>query len=411
MQGDINSPIALIILIIAFMEFLFINFRYISSMSNDYKFRNNQFKNAVIYRIYIIINHLALYKSVVVEYVVQQALTIIFIVSVVILGLLYNYRNNYFYLGEWMYSWRRNFVLFLIFMYIIWYLIFIPKREIKRRIYLNEIEKATKGISEGELDYQMKEYMGGILKKIAFNINNMREGYKKALDEQIKSERMKTELITNVSHDLKTPLTSIINYADLLQKQDISQEEKEGYVLILNKKAQRLKILIEDLFEVSKVNSGALEFNKEKIDIVALLKQTLAEWDERIKSSDIIFKTNISNEHIYSFLDGKRTWRVFDNLINNILKYSQSGTRAYIDLKQEKNKNIIEFKNIASYEMDFEAEEIIERFKRGDKSRNSEGNGLGLAIAKSIVEAQRGEFKICIDGHLFKVTIKLDIIN
>ncbi|MEA4825202.1 MAG: ATP-binding protein, partial [Clostridium sp.] len=175
---------------------------------------------------------------------------------------------------------------------------------------------------------------------------------------------------------------------------------------ILDRKTQRLKVLIEDLFEASKVASGAIELNIEKIDVAALLTQTLAEFDEKIKDSSLTFRVNGTNKKIYANLDGKKTWRVFDNLINNALKYSQENTRVYIDLIEYDNKVTLTVKNISSYEMDFNVEEIFERFKRGDKSRNTDGSGLGLAIAKSIVELQGGKLDIEIDGDLFKAIVK-----
>nr|WP_242834289.1 sensor histidine kinase [Clostridium pasteurianum] len=230
-------------------------------------------------------------------------------------------------------------------------------------------------------------------------------GFKKAVENQVKSERLKSELITNVSHDMKTTLTSIINYVDLLKCEDITREELMNYISILDKKSQRLKVLIEDLFEASKLSSGNIEVNMEKIDVTSLLKQALGEANHKIEESNLIFKINIPKEKMYSNLDGKRTWRVFDNLINNALKYSQPNTRVYIDLVGEDEKIIFTIKNISAYELDFNAEEIFERFKRGDSSRSTEGSGLGLAIAKSIVELEQGSIDINIDGDLFKVTV------
>ena len=208
-----------------------------------------------------------------------------------------------------------------------------------------------------------------------------------------------------MSHDLKTPLTSIINYVDLLKKEGLSKEEAQGYIEVLDRKSQRLKMLIDDLFEASKMASGAVELNIEKVDVTALLSQALAELDEKINNSSLIFKLKMPNEKVYANLDGKKTWRVFENLINNILKYSQPKTRVYIELIEEDSKIIITMKNISSYEMDFDKEEIFERFIRGDKSRNTEGSGLGLSIAKSILELQGGNLSIEIDGDLFKAEV------
>ncbi|SHK87118.1 Histidine kinase-, DNA gyrase B-, and HSP90-like ATPase, partial [Clostridium cavendishii DSM 21758] len=243
-----------------------------------------------------------------------------------------------------------------------------------------------------------------ILGKLAKNINNLKSGLKDALGKEMKSERMKSELITNVSHDLKTPLTSIINYVDLLKKEELESQKANDYIAILDRKSQRLKALIEDLFEASKATSGALDMNIEKIEITELLKQTLAELDEKIVASRLNFKVNLGVEKIYVMGDGRRTYRVFENLIQNILKYSLAGTRVYIDLIKEENSIKLVMKNIAAYEMNFDATEIAERFKRGDLSRNTEGSGLGLAIAKSIMELQNGKLDLEVDGDLFKAT-------
>lgn len=287
--------------------------------------------------------------------------------------------------------------------------IFLVLRYIFKKVnYLNEVLKGTEEIASGNLEYVIKERDQEPLSKIACNINNMRTGYKKSLESQIKSERLKTELITNVSHDLKTPLTSIINYISLLKKEDLSEEEVKGYIGVLERKAERLKVLIEDLFEASKMSSGSVELNIEKVDVAALLKQSIAELDEKIRKSSLIFKFRCDNKNVYVNLDGKKTWRVFENLINNIIKYSQPSTRVYIDLIEDENKVLIVMKNISSYEMDFDVEEIFERFKRGDKSRNTEGSGLGLAIANSIVQLQGGKLDIEIDGDLFKAIVQFN---
>ncbi|KGO12799.1 histidine kinase dimerization/phospho-acceptor domain-containing protein [Clostridium botulinum] len=288
------------------------------------------------------------------------------------------------------------------------YIVLLIRYLFKKADYLNEILKATEEMSCGNLDYVIKKKGESALGKIAHNINNIKEGYKKSLEEQIKSEKLKTELITNVSHDLKTPLTSIINYIDLLKKEDLSKDEINGYISVLDRKSKRLKALIEDLFEASKMSSGAVELNIEKINVTALLKQSIAEFEEKFKKSSLELKFKYDNNKTYAKLDGKKTWRVFENLINNIIKYSQPNTRVYIDLIETNTKIIITMKNISRYEMDFSADEIFERFKRGDKARNTDGSGLGLAIAKSISELQGGNLNIIIDGDLFKVIVEFN---
>ena len=291
--------------------------------------------------------------------------------------------------------------------YVLWYLVFILIYSFKGVIVFGNILKGTEQIVSGNLNYTIEEKGKGDFFKLAHNINNMKTGFKKSLENEIKSERLKSELITSVSHDLKTPLTSIINYVDLLKKEGLSKEESQGYIDVLDRKSQRLKMLIDDLFEASKMASGAVELNIEKIDVTALLQQSLAELDEKINNSSLMFKLKSPNEKVYANLDGKKTWRVFENLINNILKYSLPKTRVYIELIEQDSKIIITMKNIASYEMDFDNEEIFEKFIRGDKSRNTEGSGLGLSIAKSILELQGGTLSIEIDGDLFKAKVTI----
>lgn len=291
--------------------------------------------------------------------------------------------------------------------FLIIYCLFIFVYMIFKAIYLDKIIKATNEIAAGNLNYTLKDKGNGILSKMAHNINNLQFGVKKAVENQMKSDRLKSELITNVSHDLKTPLTSIINYVDLLKREELTKEEMQDYIGVLDRKTQRLKVLIEDLFEASKMATGAVELNIEKVDVAQLLTQSLAEFDEKIKTSSLIFRVNIPRQKVYANLDGKKTWRVFENLIGNALKYSQPNTRVYIDLTENESNILITIKNISAYEMDFNVDEIFERFKRGDSSRATEGSGLGLAIAKSIVELQGGKLTIEIDGDLFKAIVEL----
>ena len=278
---------------------------------------------------------------------------------------------------------------------------------IKELIYLDKIIIGSKAATEGKLNCNIEEKGRGHLRELAHDINNIRDGLRKSIESEMKSENMKTELITNVSHDLKTPLTSIINYIDLLKRENIQPETAMDYVNILDKKSQRLKVLIEDLFEASKAASGAMELNIAKIDIGQLLKQALGENDERFKDSNLNVKLNVPEEKIFINGDGKRLYRVFENLISNIVKYSLSNTRVYIDMYKEEKEVIIVMRNISAYELSFDTNEITNRFKRGDSSRSTEGSGLGLAIAKSIVELHGGSFNIEVDGDLFKSIIRL----
>ena len=280
---------------------------------------------------------------------------------------------------------------------------------IKELIYLDKIIIGSKAATEGKLNCNIEEKGRGHLRELAHDINNIRDGLRKSIESEMKSENMKTELITNVSHDLKTPLTSIINYIDLLKRENIESETAKDYINILDKKSQRLKVLIDDLFEASKATSGAMELNITKIDIVQLLKQSLGENDERFKNSNLSVKLDIPDTKIFINGDGQRLYRVFENLISNIVKYSLSNTRVYIQMYvDDENKLVIIMRNISAYELDFCANEITNRFKRGDSSRSTEGSGLGLAIAKSIVELHGGKFNIEVDGDLFKSIIRLN---
>ena len=273
-------------------------------------------------------------------------------------------------------------------------------------------------VSEVKLRYYIKEMANGNIEAIPHqtgffttsinNINNINTGLKSVMEEQLKSERLKTELITNVSHDLKTPLTSIISYVDLLQAMNLDNEKANEYIGVIKNKSRRLKILIDDLFEASKLSSGQMKLEKREADIVSLLEQTLGELDYKLEDAHIDFKITGCTEPIILNIDGQKMWRVFDNLINNIIKYSAPNSRAYADIENNENNVVITFKNVANYTMDFEADELFERFKRADKARTTEGSGLGLSIAKSIVELHDGKMKIVTDGDLFKIIIILE---
>ena len=281
---------------------------------------------------------------------------------------------------------------------------------IRKILYLAKIMKGARDAANGKLNYAIEEKGKGQLRELAHNINNIKEGLKEAVQNEVKSENMKTELIANVSHDLKTPLTSIINYVDLLKKEDIDSETAKDYISILDKKSQRLKVLIEDLFEASKATSGAMELNIEKLEIVQLLKQALGENDERLKDKNLSVIFTAPEKKIFVNGDGKRLYRVFENLISNISKYTLENTRVYINVEDKDGEVNIVMRNISSYELNFKSEEITDRFKRGDKARSTEGSGLGFAISKSIIELHHGDFKIEVDGDLFKSIITLKTV-
>jgi len=283
---------------------------------------------------------------------------------------------------------------------------------VKKLDYLGYIMEGTNRIKNGDINYKLDIIGDDNFTTLAEDINNIREGLDKAIYNQVKSERMKSELITNVSHDLKTPLTSIINYIELIKKEEnIEPEHIKDYVNVLDSKSKRLKVLIEDLFEASKASSGNLELNMEKIDITQLLRQAIGEMEEKLSKSNLDLKVKVPEEKTYIMADGKRLYRVLENLLSNISKYSLENTRVYIDIVKEHEKVKLTMKNISSYELNFAPDEIMERFKRGDESRNTEGSGLGLAIARDLVNAQGGRFEIDIDGDLFKVIIEFNLID
>lgn len=260
-------------------------------------------------------------------------------------------------------------------------------------------------LAEGNLDAPIEGDLG-VFNPMKTEIQKIQRGFKKAVEEEVKSERMKTELITNVSHDLKTPLTAIITYIDLLKKEEDPQKREE-YLAVLERKSQRLKVLIEDLFEISKATSKNVTMNFMKADIVELLKQVGLENDSRIRDAYLDFRWSLPEEKVVMLLDSQKTYRIFENLIVNITKYAMPHTRVYIEVKDEGNEVLISMKNVSSAELDFDADEITDRFVRGDASRNSEGSGLGLAIAKSFTELQYGTLKVTTEADLFKVNIRL----
>ena len=282
--------------------------------------------------------------------------------------------------------------------------VFIFKYLVNFMLQIKDIYSASSQLSKGDFNINLDEDTG-MLTPISKNLNNIKEGFKLAVDKEIKSERMKSELISNVSHDLKTPLTSIITYVDLLKDENITRDDQRKYIDILDRKSKRLNILIEDLFEASKAGSGNIELSLEEIDIIALFRQTLGEMEEKINNSNLIMRVNIPDDKVICKLDGRRTYRIFENIMENVLKYTMANTRVYIDVIEEDREVQFIFKNISSYEMNFDAKEITERFTRGDESRNTEGSGLGLSIAKSLVELQDGRMNISIDGDLFKLTL------
>jgi len=270
---------------------------------------------------------------------------------------------------------------------------------------LDEVKKGVSEVRNGNVAYKIPELKSEDMKALATNINDIAKGLDESVSAKVKAERMKTELITNVSHDLKTPLTSIISYTELLANVEGLPEEAKDYAQIIANKSDRLKTLTQDLFDISKVQSGNESVVLEKLDVSLLINQSLGEQDNEIKKSELQFCVNAPKE-LYISADGRKMSRVISNLISNIFKYTMKNTRVFISAYEENGEVVMEFKNIASYPMNFNAEEIVGRFVRGDESRTQEGNGLGLAIAKSYTEICNGKFEIVLDGDMFKAILK-----
>lgn len=269
-----------------------------------------------------------------------------------------------------------------------------------------EIVEGIKRIRDGEVDFKLDtDSLHGASRELADAVNNIGEGIRKAVRTSMKDEQMKTDLITNVSHDIKTPLTSIINYVDLLKRLKIQDEPAKGYIEILDGKAQRLKQLTDDLVEASKISSGNLELEKEKLNLTEMINQGIGEFSEKLEGCrlQVVFEENDLPACIYA--DSRRMWRVVENLFNNICKYALEGTRVYIDMLKTDGQVQLSVKNISRQQMNIRPEELTERFIRGDSARSTEGSGLGLSIAKSLVQVQGGSFEILLDGDLFKVRI------
>ena len=303
------------------------------------------------------------------------------------------------------------FVISMFWMFGIWVLVlYSAGLFIFLRKYFNKVQeqyrgllKSTNQLAEGNLDFPITGDVG-IFTPVQNELKRIQTGFKKAVSEEVKSERMKTDLITNVSHDLKTPLTAIITYVDLV-KNETDEEKRKEYIGVLERKSLRLKVLIEDLFEISKATSRNVTLHYMKVDIVDLLKQVGLEYDSNIRNANLEMKWNLPEHKIVLWLDSQKTYRIFENMIVNITKYAMPHTRVYIDMKETEQDVRISMKNVSSAELNFNTDEITDRFVRGDVSRNTEGSGLGLAIVKSFVELQHGTLQISTEADLFKAEI------
>ena len=283
-------------------------------------------------------------------------------------------------------------------------IIYVVYKILKKIRNFEQIESHLKDIYDGNNQSSLnpEEFEPEFQNEVKY-INDISNGFENAIQDRIKSERLKTELITNVSHDIKTPLTSIINYVDLLKKEQIENEKAKEYIEVLDNKSQRLKKLTEDLIEASKVSSGNIKLNVEKINVVELINQALGEFEDKFKKFEII--TNFEENQIFINADNRYMYRIIENIFSNVSKYALENSRVYIDIFSKDDKVYIVEKNISKEKLNISEEELMQRFVRGDKSRTTEGNGLGISISKSLTEVQNGQFDVKIDGDLFRIEI------
>ena len=302
--------------------------------------------------------------------------------------------------------WSFGIVLALIYGVVLF--LYIRKKLKKVQMDYQVLLKEAHQLADGRFDEEITQDVG-IFNALGDELKNVRIGFEKAVSEEIKSQNMKTKLISNVSHDLKTPLTGIKNYAELLGQDNVSGQDKQVYLENLQHYIDRLNNLIEDLFEVSKVNSGNIELNPVELNVVALIQQAQAETEDLLKQKNLTVILDAPENGIVQALDGDKTYRIFENLFTNIAKYTLPGTRVYVSATAQPEYTEIVFKNISEAQMNFTPEEIVERFVRGDKSRHESGSGIGLAIVKSFTEVQNGTFSIEIDGDLFKAVVRFKV--
>lgn len=385
----------LIILMIIFAIDLAIGMTYLFSMLRQFK-KGVLLKNTLMYKFFS--SGIKFVKGIFTEKIFKGwIIGAMFIYTFVNVMLVYFIESNY-----------RRFMpgvfLFVVFNLLVAYLVF------KRLKSLTVIMNAAKEISSGNLDYQIDKSQISIeFENFGQDIQSIQGGLKNAVNNAIKGERMKTDLITNVSHDLKTPLTSIINYVDLLKQEEINNETATGYLEILDEKSYRLKQLIEDLIEASKASSGNLSITKEEVDLHELVIQACGEYEEKIEMAGLDIRIKAPEEKIVILADGKYMWRIIENIMSNALKYSMANSRIYIDVEGINGYGILTMKNMSAYPLDIDPSQLTERFIRADESRTTEGSGLGLSIAQSLTSIQDGKFHIEIDGDLFKVIVAMPI--
>lgn len=286
--------------------------------------------------------------------------------------------------------------------------------------YISSFQKIQEGLRQvkaGNLNYKITDIQGNELCALAEDINTLSDGLDSAVAGELRAERLKTELISNVSHDIKTPLTSLITYVDLLQTELAheapEQEKMKNYADILEQKADRLKTLTADLFEAAKASSGAINVNFERVDMQAIVQQSLGEYEEKLAAAELDIRVNMPENPVYVYADGRLVWRIIENMLSNITKYALKGSRVYVDVENAENgaQVVLTMKNMSAYELNISASELMERFKRGDEARSSEGSGLGLSIAMSLAHLQNGDFYVQVDGDLFKATLTMPVFT
>ena len=279
-------------------------------------------------------------------------------------------------------------------------------------LMLRRLQRGGEALAAGDLEHQVDtKRLWGDFRKHGDDLNGIAEGMTVAVEQRIRSERMKTELITNVSHDIKTPLTSIINYADLIAREPCGNEKIQDYAAVLHRQSERLKRLLEDLVEASKLSTGNLEVQLAPCEAGVLLAQAAGEYQQRLTEQRLTLVTSQPEQPMRIMADGRRLWRVFDNLMSNICKYGQSGTRVYLTLEEQNGQAVIIFRNTSREPLNLTADELMERFVRGDAARSAGGSGLGLSIARSLTELQHGTMELTVDGDLFKVVLRFPLVE
>ena len=352
-------------------------FNYIKKQFSIYKLKTNNTKKVVLYFILYSLVNISIYIALLAVYFIEKTLTDRFIMLLL-------------------------FLFIVIFNFVVYHIIY------KKSIELDKLEYAVKSMAIGDINYKLEvEDFSGKEVVTAKSLNSIGQGLEKAISNQVKSERLKADLITNVSHDLKTPLTSIINYVDLIKREDIQNKKVAEYVEVLERKSRHLKNLTEDLLEASKLSSGNVSVEMNNIDIVEMILQMNGEFEEKYAEHKLTIVSELPKETVMVNADVRHLWRILDNIYTNAYKYARKDSRVYVSIESEDDMAVFTMKNISEHPLNINSDELTERFVRGDISRSTEGSGLGLSIAKSLADLQKAVFNIQIDGDLFKIIIKL----